>query len=286
MSKNHQFEVVHAALVWLAENQMKQPDLDCLAKRTGYSPGHIQRVFVEWSGISPKQFLQLLTRNAAIQRLKSGATALETALEVGLSSPGRLHDLLITMDALTPGQVRKQASGVTLNYGFGPTPFGIALLAWTRRGICFLGFCQEFGREAALLELKEKWPGANLSEDSPKATEKLETVFIGSSKQPVAIWLRGSPFQLKVWQALLAIPHGALASYGDIAKSLGKKDASRAVGSAIGANPISWIIPCHRVIRQIGDLGGYRWGSATKSAIIGIEGSQKLSSSFLCRQIS
>lgn len=271
MNSNHQFEIVHASIEWLAANREKQPDLQAMAKKTGYSPSYIQRVFLDWAGLSPKQFLQVLNREAAVKRLISGASSLETTWKVGLSSSGRLHDLLISTDSLTPGEIKSGGKGVQMDFGFADSPFGRALLAWNPRGISFLGFCHELGEEAALRELRKQWPDASLEESSDLAEKHIKDIFDGSQSKPIKLWLRGSPFQLKVWQALLAIPEGSHATYGQIAKSIGHENASRATGSAIGFNPIAWIIPCHRVIRKLGEMGGYRWGSTLKSVLIGKE---------------
>lgn len=271
MSRNHQFEVVHAAINWLAENRPNQPDLQALAAKTGYSPSYIQRVFLDWAGLSPKQFLQTLNRDAAVKRLLEGGTNLEAALSAGLSSTGRLHDLLISTDALTPGEIKSKGKNIQLNYGTGLSPFGEAVIAWNHRGICFLGFCHDLGSQHAMQELNKQWPDAQLLNQPLEAEELIFSVFKGSASKPIRLWLRGSPFQLKVWQALLAIPEGAHATYGQIARAIGQDGAARATGSAIGANPVAWIIPCHRVIRKVGELGGYRWGSTMKSALIGKE---------------
>jgi len=271
MENYHQFEIVHASLKWLAEHRAEQPDLQSLADRTGYSPTYIQRVFLDWAGLSPKQFLQVLNRDAAVARLINGASSLETSMNVGLSGTGRLHDLLINTDCLTPGEIKSGGKGVFMEYGFADSPFGQALLAWNLRGISFLGFCHETGEHFALEELRRQWPDASLNESSASAQERICEIFQDSRSKPIRLWLRGSPFQLKVWQALLAIPEGSHATYGQIASSIGHDKATRAAGSAIGSNPIAWIIPCHRVIRKLGEIGGYRWGATLKSALIGRE---------------
>ncbi len=271
MNRSHQFEIVHASIEWLAANRMEQPDLAALASKTGYSPTYIQRVFLDWAGLSPKQFLQVLNREAAVKRLMNGASSLETTLNVGLSSAARLHDLLITTDSLTPGEIKSRGKGVQMDYGFADSPFGKALIAWNPRGISFLGFCHELGAEAAFQELRKQWSDADLNNSPDTAQKHVNDIFEGSHSKPVKLWLRGSPFQLKVWQALLAIPEGSHATYRQIAQSIGHEDASRATGSAIGSNPIAWIIPCHRVIRKLGEIGGYRWGATLKSVLIGKE---------------
>ena len=274
MSGNTHFELIARALDWITQNQLEQPELGELARELGTSPHHLQRVFQEWAGVSPKQFLKSLTRQAALERLAAGESVLDAAISSGLSGPGRLHDLLITTEALTPGEIRKRGQGVGLSYGFGDCPFGDALVSWSGRGINFLGFCGEKNREQVLGELTSRLSNADFLEDPERAQQWLDTIFESAETQPVPLWLRGSPFQLKVWEALLAIPEGANATYGQIAKLVGASGASQAVGNAVGSNPVSWIIPCHRVIRQLGELGGYRWGTTTKTAMIGLEASR------------
>ena len=237
----------------------------------GVSPHHLQRTFQSWAGVSPKQFLKSLTRKEALVRLKTGSSVLDAAIDTGLSGPGRLHDLTISTDALTPGEIRKHGADVRIEYGFGESPFGPVLVAWTRRGVNFLGFCQEIGADPALMELKKQWSNASFSENKPAAQRWLDRIFRGSTDKPIPLWLRGSPFQLKVWEALLEIPEGTHTTYGLLARRIGNPRAARAVGAAVGSNPVSWIIPCHRVIRQVGETGGYRWGGVTKQALIGYE---------------
>lgn len=263
--------MIAESLRWVAEHQSDQPDLQRLASEMGVSPHHLQRTFQSWAGVTPKQFLKSLTRKAALERLKLGSSVLEAAIESGLSGPGRLHDLTISTDALTPGEIRKLGDGVNIDYGIGDTLFGQTLVAWTQRGVNFLGFCEESGTDSVLAELEKQWPNANFSENPAAARNWLELIFNGSNDKPIPVWLRGSPFQLKVWQALLEIPEGTHSTYGNLAAKIGMPGAARAVGSAIGSNPVSWIIPCHRVIRKMGDTGGYRWGGLTKQALIGYE---------------
>ena len=278
MQSNRHFELIAGAIRWVADHQLQQPDLDCLAAAVGVSPHHLQRTFQAWAGVSPKQFLKSLTRHAALERLMAGTNVLDTSISVGLSGPGRLHDLLVTTEALTPGEIRKRGQGVRLEYGFGETPFGQALACWSPRGLSFLGFCQESGAREALAALQGTWTQAEFSEHPQTAQSVLDKVFSNRRNKPLRLWLSGSPFQLKVWEALLAIPEGTHVSYGALARRVGQPAASRAVGSAVGANPLAWIIPCHRVIRQLGDLGGYRWGAVTKQAMIGFEASRRLPS--------
>lgn len=271
MQDSRHFQLVSRAIQWLVEHQHEQPDLAELARAANVSPHHLQRTFQAWAGVSPKQFLKSLTRQAALSRLAAGSSVLDTAMAVGLSGPGRLHDLLVTTDALTPGQARRRGAGVHLEYGYGATPFGQALIAWNERGLAFLAFCDEVGPAQAFDALRDQWYQASFVESPHLADRWLDRIFAASSDQPLSVWLRGSPFQLKVWQALLEIPETAHATYGWVAGKIGLPRASRAVGGAIGANPVAWLIPCHRVIRQAGDLGGYRWGTVTKQAMIGFE---------------
>jgi AraC family transcriptional regulator of adaptative response/methylated-DNA-[protein]-cysteine methyltransferase len=275
MQSNRHYKLVSETIQWVAEHQSAQPDLQRLSSEMGVSPHHLQRTFQAWAGVSPKQFLKSLTRNAALERLKRGSSVLDAALDTGLSGPGRLHDLMISTDALTPGEIRKHGEGVQLDYGFGETLFGKALVAWTPRGVNFLGFCEENGAESTFATLKEQWAKAKFRENPTAAQRWLDDIFSGSEEKPIPLWLRGSPFQLKVWEALLDIPEGTHTTYGRLAERIGHPGAARAVGSAIGSNPVSWIIPCHRVIRQMGEMGGYRWGGFTKRAMIGFEAASK-----------
>lgn len=275
MQTNRHYELIARAIRWVADHQPQQPELASLARALHVSPHHLQRTFQAWAGVSPKQFLKSLTRDAAVTRLAAGESVLDTSVAVGLSGPGRLHDLLITTEALTPGEVRKRGLGVELKFGFGNTPFGQALVSWTSRGLNFLGFCEELGAAHVLGELRGVWTHAEFDEHSTEAQAWLDRVFSAFHDQPLRLWLRGSPFQLKVWEALVSIPEGSNVTYGTLARRLGQPSAARAVGSAVGANPLAWLIPCHRVIRQLGDMGGYRWGVITKGALIGYESARR-----------
>lgn len=268
------YEMIARALRYLVAHQAEQPDLATLASYLGHSEGHVQRTFQAYAGLSPKQFLRMLTREKALERLAGGANVLDAALDSGLSGPGRLHDLLISTDAMTPGEARRRGAGVTLDYGVGASPFGEALAAWNSRGLAFLGFI-DTGKDHCLQELAAQWPDAKLRESPEAASEWIHAIFRRTAREPLQVWLRGSPFQLKVWEALLTIPVGRHVSYRDIAQRVDKPRASRAVGTAVGRNPISWLIPCHRVITSTGGLGGYRWGLDAKRAMIGVEASWK-----------
>ena len=280
MSRENNYKLIARTLEWVATHHSEQPDLERLANEMGLSPHHLQRTFQEWAGVSPKQFLKSLTRQAARERLLGGNSVFDSALDAGLSGPGRLHDLMVTTEALSPGEIRSLGKGVEIRYGSGQTLFGEAVLSWTERGINFLGFTEDFGLDNTVNSLINRWKYADFIVDQKAAREKLDQVFSGIGDKPIKLWLKGSPFQLKVWEALMAIPEGAHASYGQIAARIGQPSASRAVGTAIGCNPIAWIIPCHRVIRQLGELGGYRWGEITKQAMIGYEAGNRVPEAF------
>jgi len=271
MNSQHHFQLIAESLQWLCQNQQNQPRLEELAEHVGLSPHYMQRLFQEWAGVSPKQFLKYLTKTQALERLRQGQTVLDAAVSSGLSGPGRLHDLLITTQAMTPGEAKRKGLGVEVSFGYGKTPFGEALLGWTDKGICFLGFGHEEGRDHLWSDFRQQWPDAILSEDNPLAELKLTEIFTGSEQKELKIWLRGSPFQLRIWEALLNLPAGSHCTYGQLASLTGNARASRAIGTAIGRNPVSWLIPCHRVITSLGTLGGYRWGITTKQAMIGYE---------------
>jgi AraC family transcriptional regulator of adaptative response/methylated-DNA-[protein]-cysteine methyltransferase len=271
MNSQQHYQLIAEALHWLCENQQDQPGLEELAKHVGLSPHYLQRLFQEWTGVTPKQFLKYLTKVQAMERLRQGQTVLDSAISSGLSGPGRLHDLLITTQAMTPGEAKRKGLGVDVNYGYGFTPFGEALLAWTDKGVCFLGFCHEEGKQYTWDHFKQQWPDANLAESNLEANKKLAEIFNEAEQKHLKVWLRGSPFQLKVWEALLDLPAGTHCTYGQLAAFTGHAGANRATGSAIGRNPVSWLIPCHRVINSLGGLGGYRWGTNTKQAMIGYE---------------
>lgn len=271
MKSQQHYQLIAEALHWLCENQQDQPSLEELADHVGLSPHYLQRLFQDWAGVSPKQFLKYLTKAQAMERLRQGQTVLDASISSGLSGPGRLHDLLITTQALTPGEAKRKGLGVDMGYGYGMTPFGEALLAWTDRGVCFLGFCHEEGKQHTWDHFTRQWPDAKLTENTRQASDKLAEIFNGAKNTQLKVWLRGSPFQLRVWEALLNLPTGTHCTYGQLASLTGNAGASRATGSAIGRNPVSWLIPCHRVINSLGTLGGYRWGTHTKQAMIGYE---------------
>lgn len=265
---------VERALRFLNAHYLRRPTLDEIAAHVHLSSFHFERLFQRWAGTSPKRFLQYLTKEHAKSLLQNSRSLLDAAYEAGLSGTGRLHDLFVSCEAVTPGEYKLHGEGVTLAYGFHPTPFGECLLAKTERGICALRFLSTPSRPAALRELRDDWPAAEFVKDDDKPGQISRRIFGGSAKDgrtPFHLHLRGTNFQLKVWQALLTIPSGRLANYGDLAAKVGAPKASRAVGSAVGRNPVAYLIPCHRVIRSLGVIGDYRWGRERKQAIIGWE---------------
>jgi AraC family transcriptional regulator of adaptative response/methylated-DNA-[protein]-cysteine methyltransferase len=263
---------IRRAIEYLEQHARRQPSLDEVAQAVGLSPYHFQRLFKRWAGVSPKRFLQFLTVARAKTALREGKSALEASYDSGLSGPGRLHDLFVAAEAVTPGEYKERGEGVAIRYGFHATPFGECLLAETERGICGLSFAPAAERKIVLGELERRWSAASLKRDQQATADTAARVFEGSPDDaPITLAIRGTNFQLKVWQALLSIPEGALASYGDIARAIGHPEAHRAVGTAVGHNPIAYLIPCHRVIRQTGAFGSYRWGASRKRAILGWE---------------
>lgn len=268
---NDDYQRIAGAIRFIRERADAQPSLEEVAEQLQLSPYHFQRLFKRWAGVSPKRFLQHLTAQHARNLLRQSRTVLETSFEVGLSGPGRLHDLLIAVEAATPGEIRSGGAELEIRYGLHPTPFGDCLLAITTRGICRLEFVDGNG-DAALGRLQAAWPEACIARDQPATGIYIRQIF-GPAAGPgqLTLLLRGTNFQLQVWQALLRIPEGAVTSYGDLAARLGAPGSSRAVGTAIGRNPIGYLIPCHRVLRGDGGLGGYRWGTERKLAILGRE---------------
>jgi len=265
---------IEQAIYFLENNASRQPSLSEVAESIHLSEYHFQRLFRHWVGISPKRFLQFLTKENAKKLLEGSASVLEAAYQVGLSSPGRLHDLFVTSEAVTPGEYKLRGTGLTIYYGFHPTPFGECLLAVTERGICNLSFVMTDGRLKALKELQRNWPKANLVEEPSRTQPLVRQIFdhnTQGSSQSLRLYLSGSNFQLKVWEALLRIPTGHMVSYRDIASHLGNPLASRAVGSAVAHNPVAVLIPCHRVIHTLGEFGNYHYGSARKKALLGWE---------------
>ncbi|CCH54021.1 transcriptional regulator, AraC family [Fibrisoma limi BUZ 3] len=273
-STTYTYQQIAHAIEHLTANFRDQPSLAKLADQVSISEFHFQRLFTEWAGISPKKFLQYLTLEHAKQQLRNGAPLAEAAYEAGLSGTGRLHDLFVTIEGVTPGQFKQLGTGLVLTYGVFDSPFGTYVLGTINGKICQLQFVDEDDDPEAILTAE--WPGVELRHDADSLKFLSDRIFPTLAEsdtlmQPLSVLVKGSPFQLKVWEALLRIPEGRLASYDQIAGAIGMPSASRAVGTAIGSNPVAYLIPCHRVIRKTGLFGGYRWGNTRKNALIGWE---------------
>lgn len=266
---------VRDAILFIKEHAHQQPTLDEIAHHVGLAPTGFHKLFARWAGLTPKAFLQSLTLDHAKRLLDEKASVLETSFETGLSGSGRLHDLFVQYEALSPGEYARKGEGLTIRYGFHDSPFGLALLMKTERGIAGLGFADsDHDRQTALEDMMRRWPLATYVEDEHATKASAERIFSTRKwqpKQPLRVVLIGSDFELTVWKSLLQIPPGQCVTYGDLAKAINKPRAQRAVGSAVGRNPISFVVPCHRVLRKGGGLGGYHWSLPRKQAIIGWE---------------
>ena len=269
------YERVANVIRFLDRHHTEQPDLNQLASAAGLSPFHFHRLFSAWAGVTPKDFLQCLTLEHVKHLLRNGDNVFAAALNAGLSGPGRLHDLCVTLEAASPGEMKNGGAGMQIEYGFAETPFGQALIAETKRGICHLSFVDGHGRSSARNLLTSHWSNAKLNRNDARIAELSAKIFTqvrdGVSRPTLRAFVRGTPFQLRVWRALLRVPSGSLTTYGRLAQAIGQSQAARAVGSAVGANPIAFIIPCHRVIRETGALGNYHWDPIRKRAIVGWE---------------
>ena len=269
------YETVRQVIELITEDYRDQPSLETIAARLNQSPTQLQKTFTRWAGLSPKAFLQAVTLDHAKRLLrKEELPLLETALEVGLSGPSRLHDLFVTHEAMSPGEWKARGGGLTIRYGFHPSPFGIALVMVTDRGLAGLAF-SDTGDEAACLEdMTCRWPNAAYIEDVKATVSYAERIFTPgrwTSDQPLRVVLIGTDFQVQVWESLLKIPFGKAVTYSDIASDIGRPTAMRAVGAAVGANPISFVVPCHRALGKSGALTGYHWGLTRKRAMLGWE---------------
>jgi len=265
--QSKQYETIARAIEYIRAHAKDQPSLAEIAEAVNLSEHHLQRIFTEWAGISPKRFLQFLTKEHAKQALSQSKDVLTTTLETGLSSPGRLHDLMVSCEAMTPGEIKSHGKGICITYGISETPFGKALIGWTRRGICHLSFC-EIDCLSEEEDLFSQWPEAVFVHQDSDAEKMSEQIFSERRENlKLHLLLNGTNFQIKVWEALLNIAPSELVSYDTLAKLAGSPSALRAVGSAMAANKIAYLIPCHRVIRKEGSFGNYRWGNDRKLAI-------------------
>ena len=269
------YAVVRAAIEYLTENAKSQPDLETLARAIGEDPFSLQKLFKRWAGISPKSFLQALTLDHAKHMLRDASSILDTSYEVGLSSPGRLHDLFVSHEAMSPGVYKAKGGGVSIYWAFHPSPFGLALVMVTDQGLAGLAFCDEGEEAEAFDDMARRWPNADYNQDSAKTAPYIARIFSREEwqpDQPLRVVFIGTDFEVRVWETLLKIPFGKATTYGDIALHLDKpKGAARAVGTAVGKNPISFVVPCHRVLGTTGKLCGYHWGLTRKQAILGWE---------------
>lgn len=261
---------IERAIIFFEENYLDQPDLEDIAAAAGLSTTHFQCMLKRWAGISPKRFVQYLTLDHARKRLADSASVLDTTLDSGLSGPGRLHDHFVTYEAMTPGDYKRDGEGIEIVYGIHPSPFGPCFIGQTDRGVRALGFAEDKISPEPLQDFQRRWQNAIFRHDRAKTGATAALIF-GASGGRLALDLRGTNFQLKVWEALLRIPPGALVSYGGLANSLDKSGAARAVGSAVAANPVSYLIPCHRVIRKSGRFHNYYWGPERKRAMLAWE---------------
>lgn len=268
------YAVVCAAIEYISRQWREQPSLERIAAHVGKRPLSLQRLFTRWAGLSPKGFLQAVTLDHARGLLADSASVLDATYELGLSGPGRLHDLFVTHDAMTPGEYKMRGAGVPISYGFHPSPFGTALVMITEYGLAGLAFADEGNERAALDDMRARWPNAIYAEDSAATAPYVRRIFdpeTWRAEQPLRIFMIGTDFEVSVWETLLKLPMGKATTYGDIAAHLGRPGAARAVGSAVGKNPISFVVPCHRVLGKDGGLHGYHWGLTRKRAILGWE---------------
>ena len=274
------YSAIKRAIEFISTRWREQPSIEEIAGEVGLSTSHLHHVFKRWAGLTPKAFLKAITVEHARELLRDSASVLDAAYDVGLSGPSRLHDLFVTHDAMTPGDYRRD--GLRLAYGFHPSPFGEAIVVAAPRGLAGLGFVDDGNRASALADMRRRWPRAALVEDqeatAPLALRAFEPE-LWRPETPLRVVMIGSDFEVRVWETLLCVPLGCATTYSDIARRIGKPKAARAVGAAVGRNPISFVVPCHRVLGRSGALTGYHWGLARKQAIIGWEAGQKASAS-------
>jgi AraC family transcriptional regulator of adaptative response/methylated-DNA-[protein]-cysteine methyltransferase len=261
------FMRIARAIRYIDERFREQPRLANVAAHAGLSEFHFNRLFRRWAGLTPKQYLAFVTGNAAKDALLTQPSVLDAAYSVGLSGPGRLHDLIVTLDAMTPGELKLLGRGTVVRYGFTNTPFGRALLATTTRGVCHLAFVEVGRDKAALKELTERWPDASFEQDDADALALARQIWQGEGESRLRVNVGGTNFQLKVWEALIGLGTRDKVTYSDVANAVGQPSASRAVGNAVGSNTVAWLIPCHNVLRKDGSLGSYQWGADRKRAI-------------------
>jgi AraC family transcriptional regulator of adaptative response/methylated-DNA-[protein]-cysteine methyltransferase len=271
------YAVVRRAIAFISEHWRDQPEIDAIAAAVGTTTADLHHLFRRWAGLTPKAFLQAITLDHARRLLRSSASVLDAAYEVGLSGPGRLHDLFVTHEAMSPGEWKSGGEGLNVAYGFHPSPFGNALVMTTERGLAGLAFADPGEEEAALADMRGRWPKARYGEAKDRTGPLARRIFdptLWRPERPLRVMLIGTDFEVRVWETLLGIPMGRATTYSDIAARLGKPKAARAVGAAVGKNPVSFVVPCHRVMGKSGELTGYHWGLTRKRAMLGWEAGQ------------
>jgi AraC family transcriptional regulator of adaptative response/methylated-DNA-[protein]-cysteine methyltransferase len=271
------YDVVRRAIGHIRGHWREQPEIEAIAEAAGVTPTELHHLFRRWAGLTPKAFLQALTLDGARQLLRDSASVLDATYEVGLSGPGRLHDLFVTHEAMSPGEWKSGGEGLTVFFGFHPSPFGSALVMATERGLAGLAFADPGEEPAALADMKARWPRATYVENSARTAAMARRIFDSSQwqqSQPLRVVLIGTDWEVRVWETLLQIPMGRLVTYSDIAGKVRSPAAARAVGAAVGKNPVSFVVPCHRVVGKSGELTGYHWGITRKRAMLGWEAGQ------------
>jgi AraC family transcriptional regulator of adaptative response/methylated-DNA-[protein]-cysteine methyltransferase len=268
------YDVVRRAITFLSEQWRAQPEIDEIAAASGVTATELHHLFRRWAGLTPKAFLQALTLDHARALLRDSASVLDASYEVGLSGPGRLHDLFVTHEAMSPGEWKAGGEGLSIAYGFHPSPFGIALVMATSRGLAGLAFADPGEEQAALADMRARWPKARYVEDAEATAPLAQRIFdskLWRPEQPLRVVLIGTDFEVRVWETLMRIPLGRATTYSDIATKVCTSKAARAVGAAVGKNPVCFVVPCHRVIGKSGDITGYHWGITRKRAMLGWE---------------
>jgi AraC family transcriptional regulator of adaptative response/methylated-DNA-[protein]-cysteine methyltransferase len=268
------YDIVRRAIAHIRGHWRAQPEIDEIAEAAGVTATELHHLFRRWAGLTPKAFLQALTLDSARQLLRDSASVLDASYEVGLSGPGRLHDLFVTHEAMSPGEWKSGGEGLTISYGFHPSPFGSALVMASERGLCGLAFADPGKDKAALADMRRRWPKAKYVEDAARTAPVAQRIFdrkLWRPDRPLRVVLIGTDFEVRVWETLLRIPMGRATTYSNIAGSIGAPKAARAVGAAVGKNPVCFVVPCHRVIGKSGELTGYHWGLTRKRAMLGWE---------------
>jgi AraC family transcriptional regulator of adaptative response/methylated-DNA-[protein]-cysteine methyltransferase len=274
------YDIVRRAIAFISENWRAQPDIDAIAFAAGVDSTDLHHLFRRWAGLTPKAFLQAITLDHARRLLRDSASVLDATYEVGLSGPGRLHDLFVTHEAMSPGEWKSGGEGLVITYGFHDSPFGTALVMASARGLCGLAFADPGEERGALDDMRRRWPRANYVENADETSPLAKRIFNPAHwqpDQPLRVVFIGTDFEVRVWETLLGIPMGRATTYSDIARKLGRPTAARAIGAAVGRNPVSFVVPCHRVVGRSGDLCGYHWGLTRKRAMLGWEAGRVLS---------